>query len=44
MRRAQVNLKALEHNFWRIKQIAPHSKIIAMVKTMLMGTELFPFH
>jgi alanine racemase len=35
--RARINLQALQHNFYRVQQAAPHSKIIAIIKANAYG-------
>ena len=35
--RARIDLRALQHNFRRVQQAAPHSKIIAIVKAHAYG-------
>ena len=34
---ATIDLAALEHNFARVKQLAPHSKILAVLKANAYG-------
>ena len=35
--RARINLQALQHNFSRVQQAAPHSKIMAIIKANAYG-------
>ena len=35
--RARINLQALQHNFSRVRQAAPHSKIMAIIKANAYG-------
>lgn len=39
--RALIHLQALRHNFRRVRQLAPHSRILAMVKADAYGHGLF---
>ena len=39
---ATIDLAALQHNFSRVRALAPHSKIIAMVKSNAYGHGLLP--
>lgn len=42
MRKAYINLAALQHNFEQIKKMAPHSKVLAMVKSNAYGHGIVP--
>lgn len=42
MRKATINLKALQHNYAQIKRMAPHSRIMAMVKSNAYGHGIVP--
>ena len=39
---AHINLAALQHNFQRVQELAPHSKIMAMLKANAYGHGLLP--
>lgn len=40
--RARIDLRALQHNFRRVQQAAPHSRIIAIVKAHAYGHGMVP--
>ena len=39
---ATIDLAALEHNFVRVKQLAPHSKVLAVLKANAYGHGMLP--
>lgn len=42
MRKAFINLEALQYNYGQIKKMAPHSRMIAMVKSNAYGHGMVP--